>query len=97
MKRFWKYTDFKSRIDPEIQAPKMADFWPIENVWAILKQKVASKSTNNVKELRAAITTAWIEISKDKKLCKKMIDSLPVRAQAVISKNGRQIFKKDYQ
>ena len=27
----------------------------------------------------------------------KMIDSLPVRAQAVISKNGRQIFKKDYQ
>ena len=62
---------FKSRIDPEIQAPKMADFWPIENVWAILKQKVASKSTNNVKELRAAITTAWIEISKDKKLCKK--------------------------
>ena len=28
---------------------------------------------------------------------KKMIDSLPVRAQAVISKNGRQIFKKDYQ
>ena len=88
---------FKSRIDPEIQAPKMADFWPIENVWAILKQKVASKSTNNVKELRAAITTAWIEISKDKKLCKKMIDSLPVRAQAVISKNGRQIFKKDYQ
>ena len=31
------------------------------------------------------------------KLCKKMIDSLPVRAQAVISKNGRQIFKKDYQ
>ena len=84
-------------LDPEIQAPKMADFWPIENVWAILKQKVASKSTNNVKELRAAITTAWIEISKDKKLCKKMIDSLPVRAQAVISKNGRQIFKKDYQ
>ena len=75
----------------------MADFWPIENVWAILKQKVASKSTNNVKELRAAITTAWIEISKDKKLYKKMIDSLPVRAQAVISKNGRQIFKKDYQ
>ena len=75
----------------------MADFWPIENVWAILKQKVASKSTNNVKELRAAITTAWIEISKDKKLYKKMIDSLPVVAQAVISKNGRQIFKKDYQ
>ena len=27
----------------------------------------------------------------------KKIDSLPVRAQAVISKNGRQIFKKDYQ
>ena len=26
-----------------------------------------------------------------------LIDSLPVRAQAVISKNGRQIFKKDYQ
>ena len=36
-------------------------------------------------------------VNQVKKLCKKMIDSLPVRAQAVISKNGRQIFKKDYQ
>ena len=30
---------FMSRIPHEQQAPKMADVWPIENVWAILKQK----------------------------------------------------------
>ena len=31
---------FPQRIHQDLQAPKMADFWPIENIWAILKQKI---------------------------------------------------------
>ena len=34
---------FTSRVDHTTQAPKMADVWPIEKVWSILKEKVAEK------------------------------------------------------
>ena len=34
---------FKTRICHEIQAPKMADIWPIKNVWAILIEGVKVK------------------------------------------------------
>ena len=28
--------NFKERIPYDLQAPKMAEIWPIENVWAII-------------------------------------------------------------
>ena len=34
---------FSSRIPHERQAPKMADIWPIENIWSIVKNKVKAK------------------------------------------------------
>ena len=37
---------FKSRVDYRPQAPKMADIWSIENVWVILKDKVAQKKVD---------------------------------------------------
>jgi hypothetical protein len=43
---------FKYKVDQVIQAPKMADFWPIENVWAMIKGKIASKPTNTLKQLK---------------------------------------------
>ena len=43
---------FAQRIDPVAQAPKMADFWPIENIWAIIKADVAKENPANLQELK---------------------------------------------
>jgi len=43
---------FTSRVDHTTQAPKMADVWPIENVWSILKGKVAEKECSNDPQLK---------------------------------------------
>ena len=50
---------FETRVNPTLQAPKMADIWPIENVWGIIKDKVAKKPCQNNRELRQAIINAW--------------------------------------
>ena len=55
----------------------MADVWPIENVWAILKQKVMEQEPKSKEQLKKVITKAWQEIDKDKNLCKRLISSIP--------------------
>ena len=87
---------FTSRLDHTTQAPKMADVWPIENVWSILKGKVAEKECSNDQQLKKAIIAAWRGIDDDKALCRHLMASLPPRTQAVIDKEGRQIQKEDY-
>ena len=46
---------FSQRINQDLQAPKMVDFWPIENIWAILKQKIAKISICNLAQLKREI------------------------------------------
>ena len=87
---------FWHRVDPALQAPKMAGFRPIENVWGILKQKISQKESKNLKQLRTNIVTTWQEINADKDLCRQMMVSLPKRAAAIVRKNGSQITKNDY-
>ena len=43
---------FQIRVDPVRQAPKMADFWPIENVWSIIKEKIALQQTETFPQLK---------------------------------------------
>ena len=40
-------------IPYELQAPKIAYIWPIENVWAIENQNLDEKVFHNIAELRA--------------------------------------------
>ena len=40
--------NFKDRILYDFQAPKMADIWPIKNVWAIIKQELDGKEFKNI-------------------------------------------------
>ena len=70
----------------------MSNVWPIENVWSILKGKVAEKECSNDQQLNKAMR----EIDNDKSLCRHLMASLPHRLQAVIDKEGRQIQKEDY-
>ena len=88
--------NFTSRVPIEQQAPKMADIWPIENVWGIIKQDLNGKDLQNVEQLRVAIRASWRRISEDKALCARLISSIPKRLRAVISKKGNQVFKEDY-
>ena len=43
---------FTDRVPVEEQSSKMADIWPIENVWSLLRQKLWVKEFNSVKELK---------------------------------------------
>ena len=87
---------FPRRIPHERQAPKMADVWPIEQVWAILKEKVMQAAPRNKAELKRVITRSWREIDQDKEMIRNLISSIPKRLQAVIDVDGRQITKEDY-
>ena len=77
---------FKTRLNPPIQAPKMADVCHIENVWGIIKDKVAKTSYQNDRDLRQAIISAWKEVNSDKDLCRNLVAHIPKRFCAVIEK-----------
>ena len=87
---------FKHRVDPADQASKMADIWPIENVWGIIKAKIDQTQTNNLQHLKRKIKSVWKEIDSDKDLCRRLMSSIPKRLAAVVQKQGSQITKDDY-
>ena len=74
----------------------MADVWPIENIWSIIKDKVAAGNPKTKPQLMKMIIKAWKDISSNKKLCRDLIKSTPTRLEAVIRKEGVQIRKEDY-
>ena len=67
------------------------DLNPIENLWAILKRRLAAYSTapGSIKELFIRVTDVWNEIELD--TCKKLIESMHNRCLVVIDANGDQI------
>ena len=85
---------FKFRIEPKDMASKMADVWPIENIWGILYEKLRGEDTKTEKELIRKINKIWRNIGKE--VCTKMMESIPIRLNAVIHINGNQIKKSDY-
>ena len=86
---------FNSRIPHDKQAPKMADCYPIENVWSIIKDKVKENDIQNLNQLKKVVTKAWKEINNNKTLCRKLMESMPKRFKAVIEKQGDQLRKED--
>ena len=75
---------------------QMADIWPIENVWSIVKNMVKAKEPKSKQELKITIKAVWKENDSDKQLCKSVISSIPDRRGAVISVVGKQIRRSDY-
>ena len=73
----------------------MADVWPIENVWAIVKDRVKVKEPKSKAELKRVIIKVWKEVDMDKLLCKKLMQSIPARLQAVIALEGKQVRKEN--
>lgn len=85
---------FKQRIDTNEQSAKMADIWPIENIWGIIRGKLEGLEYEDEFELRKAICREWRQI--DFEICNSAMLSIPRRLQAVINKKGEQVSKSDY-
>ena len=85
---------FAQRINIKEQSPKMADVWPIENVWSIIREKLGVEEFENVTKLKTSITREWKKITPE--LCEKLISSIGKRLKAVVGKEGAQITKQDY-
>ncbi|CAF3794840.1 unnamed protein product [Rotaria sp. Silwood1] len=85
---------FYERITPDEEASKMADIWPIENVWGHIKEKIDGCEITNIAMLRNKIVKIWNTITP--KMCSKLINSIPKRLQCLINKQGYPINKKDY-
>ena len=63
------------------------DLNPIENLWAVIKDKVAEKQPSSLSDLCRAIKEVWMKkISKE--YCANLVNSMPRRLAAVIQNNG---------
>lgn len=82
---------FNKRLDHTQQCPKFSDVWPIENVWGIVKERVAKKRCENLVQLKREITKVWRDINADKPLLRRLMSSIPERCRAVIQSRGDQI------
>ena len=70
------------------------DINPVENLWTIMNDQVASKQRPNTENLRQAIKKVWVtEITLE--YCKYLVSSMPRRIQTVIdSKVGHTKYRK---
>ena len=83
VKKFWGDKNIR-QLDWPVNSP---DLNPIENLWMLLKNKVSEKQPTNAKSLVTAIKEVWRkEISAE--YCKKLIDSMPQRIEAVLRSCG---------
>ena len=63
------------------------DLNPIENVWSLLKNKVADRQPTSAQEMETAIQLVWIhEITPE--YCRNLVESMPRRLQAVLNNRG---------
>ena len=83
---------FCDRITPDEEASKMADIWPIENVWEYIKEKIGKHEIENLAALKDKIVQLWNTINPA--MCSRLINSIPKRLQCLINKKGIQSTKQ---
>ncbi len=67
--------------------PNSPDLNPIENLWYLIKTKVAGKKVSSIIALKEAITQVWCtEIMPD--LCRTLSESMPRRIEMVLKAKG---------
>ena len=86
-------TLFEERIPVEIQAKKLDEVYPVENVWGIFYEKLRFSKVRTLPGLREKICEIWRCINAE--MCKRMIYSMPLRLKEVIKKKGHRIGKFD--
>ena len=71
--------------------PSSPDLNPIENLWSIVDEELAKLTLTSPDELQAAIEDIWRNL--DPGLCKKLVESMPNRVNAVLKAKGKNCFK----
>ena len=71
------------RLDWPANSP---DLNPIENVWALLKGRVANRRPGNLDELELTIKQEWNALTRDYAF--SLISSMPSRLKQVIERDG---------
>ena len=71
--------------------PEIFGLWPIENIWGIIKERVAKKKFENLNQLKREITRVWRDLDADKSLHAPLMKSIPNKCKAVVSSHGAQI------
>ena len=66
--------------------PNSPDLNPIENLWGLMKRKLAPRKRPPLNEWRLLIEKMWSSLDQD--LIEKLIDSMPRRIEACIAANG---------
>ena len=82
---------FINRIEPVDCDAKLADVWPIKNVWGALKENIRGREYNNIEELKNDIKKEWQKSDVFVCLCYRMMDKIPTRLKLVIDEGGHQI------
>lgn len=70
--------------------PCGADINIIENVWGIMKKRLAKKTLRDSSRdtLWAVVSEEWQRLREDRELCPALYGSIPRRINSVVSQNG---------
>ena len=76
------------RIKVLVWPPQSPDMNPIENLWRTIKIRLAMNPSKikNKDDMWAKFEVIWNEVSKED--CRKLIDSMPERVQALLRARG---------
>lgn len=77
------------RIKPLEWPPQSPDLNPIENLWAILDNRVEKTGVSNKQTYVAALEKAWNEL--DPQHLRNLVESMPKRLQSIIEAKGGHI------
>ena len=66
--------------------PNSPDLSPIENLWAVLKQRIQTRAPKDLTELKKMIEVEWLQF--DPIFLGNFINSMKRRCQMVINLNG---------
>ena len=80
---------FPNRIAPSDCAAKLADVWPIENVWGALKEKLRGREYRNFEQLKNHIKKEWKKF--DASFCEQLMEKIPARLKLLVDQNANQI------
>ena len=67
------------------------DLNPMENLWAIIKQKKQKEDCSNLEKMNQVVLNIWFDDPALTNICKNLVDSMPQRIQQVIANEGGHI------
>ena len=68
--------------------PSSPDANPIENLWAIIKRRLKTRGCKNKQELINAFLNVWARDTEIAEICKKLVESMTSRIEAIIASKG---------